>query len=171
MHPWDIVRNNRLIDQFLKSDADIFVKMDIDQVYPANYFMTMVPLVDQYKVIGPLIHDRWENNKFIPLAFQNSDYGHLIPYDITGKSGIVDIPFSHTNLFYHREVLEKIPKPWYEAIATPDGLDRANHVDFSFLSKLKSAGYPIYINLDVEVEHLYTGRANREARARYLGDQ
>ncbi len=159
-HPWDIVRNNRLIKQFLDSGCDIFVKMDIDQAYPSDYFLKMLPLVEEYKVIGPLIYDRWEGNGFIPLAFENNDYRNLRLFDLRGKTGIVDVPYPHTNLFYHREVLEKVPMPWYEAIATPDGLDRANHVDFTFLKKIRDVGYPIYINTDVEVDHLFTQRAN-----------
>ena len=45
VHPWDVIRNNELIDWFLDSDCDYFVKMDVDQVYPADYFEKMLPLV------------------------------------------------------------------------------------------------------------------------------
>lgn len=168
-HPWDIVRNNRLIKQFLESDCDIFVKMDCDEVFPPDYLTSMVPLVEKYKVIGPVIYDRMEGNGFIPLAFANNDYGNLQLFDLKGKTGIVEVPYPHTNLFYAREVLEKIPMPWYEAYATPDGLDRANHVDFTFLKKIRDAGYPIYINLDVEVDHLFTMRSNKALHERYSG--
>ena len=169
-HPWDVVRNNRLIKQFLDSDCDIFVKMDVDQTYPPDYLVTMVPLVEQYKVIGPLIYDRMEANRFIPLAFENNDYKALKVFNINGSKGVIEVPFPHTNLFYAREVLEKIPMPWYEAYATPDGLDRANHVDFTFIKKIKDAGYPIYINLDVEVDHLFTQRANGRLHAIFNRD-
>jgi hypothetical protein len=155
------VRNNRLIKQFLDSDCNIFAKMDCDQSYPSDYLVKMVPLVEEYKVVGPLIYDRMEGNGFIPLAFQNNDYKGLKLYELKGKVGVVEVPFPHTNLFYAREVLEKIPMPWYEAYATPDGLDRANHVDFTFLKKIKDAGYPIYINTDIVVDHLFTMRANK----------
>ncbi len=160
-HPWDVVRNNRVIKSFLDSDCDILVKMDIDQTYPPDYFTTMVPLVEKYKVIGPVIYDRWAGNKFMPLAFESHDYPHLKLFDLAGKSGVVEVPYPHTNLFYAREVLEKIPPPWYEAYLRPDGLDRANHVDFSFLDKIKKAGYPIYLNLDVEVRHVVNIEVDR----------
>ncbi len=152
-HPWDVVRNNRLIKQFLDSDCDYFVKMDIDQSYPADYLEVMLPLAEKYKCIGPLIYDRSGENSFMPLSFASHDYPHLTRFDIEGKSGIVEIPYPHTNLFYSREVLENLKPPWYEAHMQPDGLDRANHVDFTFLQKIKDAGYPIYINLDVVVSH------------------
>lgn len=153
-HPWDVVRNNQMIKVFLQSDCDIFVKMDVDQIYPADYLIKMIPLVEKHKIIGPLILDRHEQNGFIPLAFENKEYGKLRRYELGGKTGIIDIPYSHTNLFYSREVLEKIPMPCYEAHLSADGLDRANHVDYQFLDKIKKAGYPIYINMGCVVKHI-----------------
>jgi len=164
-HPWDVVRNNQLIKVFLRSDFDIFVKMDVDQEYPTDYMTTMVPLVEQYKVIGPLIFDRMPQNGFMPLAFtQYGDQeGHgWKKWDIDGKTGVHEVPYTHTNNFYAREVLEKIPQPWYEAHLTDDGLNRGNHVDYSFLDKIKAAGYPIYLNLDVEVLHDGIGKKDYE---------
>lgn len=153
-HPWDVVRNNQLIKQFLDSDADIFVKMDVDQEYPKNYISSMVPLVSQYKAIGPIIHDRWEHNKFLPLSFAEVNYPKFKPHPIEPNTGVIEVPFPHTNLFYSREVLEKVDAPWYEATLRSDGLERSNHVDFDFLNKIKEVGYPIYINTDITVKHL-----------------
>ena len=79
----------------------------------------------------------------------------MFPIDIEGKSGVLQVPYAHTNLFYKREVVENVPMPWYEAYMTDDGLNRANHVDFDVLDKIKKAGYPIYIDLDVRVGHQY----------------
>uniref|UniRef100_A0A6M3J951 Glycosyltransferase n=1 Tax=viral metagenome TaxID=1070528 RepID=A0A6M3J951_9ZZZZ len=159
-HPWDVVRNNNLIKSFLESQNDIFVKMDIDQEYPKDYFLEMIPLVKKYKVVSPLIFDRWQQNRFMPLAFNKystNGYGWE-KWDINGKTGIHEVPYTHTNNFYSREVLEKISPPWYEAFLSDDGLNRRNHVDYTFLDKLKSSGYPIYLNLDVVVKHDGIGR-------------
>jgi len=153
-HPWDVVRNNQLINEFLKTDADVFVKMDIDQEYPPGYFLKMLPLVEHYKVIGPLIYDRWQAGGFVPLAFRYHNYPKLEKYDISGLSGVHAIPYTHTNNFYAREVLKNLKPPYYEAFLRPDGLDRANHVDFTFLDKIKAAGYSIFCNLDVVVKHI-----------------
>jgi len=153
-HPWDVVRNNHIISDFLKSDCDIFVKMDVDQIYPQNFFEAMVPLVDQYKVIGPLIFDRWAQNSFMPLAFDKVNENKFPLRGCNIMKGIHEIPFPHTNLFYAREVVEKLKPPYYEAHLREDGLDRANHVDYTFLQKIKDAGYPIYINSDVVVAHI-----------------
>jgi hypothetical protein len=156
-HPWDVVRNNAIISQFLKSDCTILAKMDVDQSYPSDYFERLVPLCNRYKVAGPMINDRGTQNGPIPLAFDAFYDGMVLKKkDLKGLSGVVEIPFPHTNLFYHREVLEKIPAPWYEAHLRDDGLERANHVDFTFIEKIHKAGYKVMIDLDCKVGHMTT---------------
>jgi hypothetical protein len=167
-HPWDVVRNNQLIAAFLRSDCDVFVKMDIDQKYPVDYLGVMVPLVEKYKVVGPLIYDRWQQNGFMPLLFDSIENGRLEKWH-GEMNGVQQVPYSHTNLFYAREALESVPKPWYEAYMTEDGLGRANHVDFTFLDKLKNNGYPIYINMDVVVQHIAEIGIDREFYERWHG--
>lgn len=152
-HPWDVIRNNVIIDTFLKSDCDVLVKMDIDQSYPANYFERFVPLVEQYKVIGPLIYDRWPTYNYMPLAFRERDGFILKRVDLSQCTGIEDIKYAHTNLFYAREVLEKVPPPWYEATQSATGLERGNHVDYDFIDKIHNAGYPTYIDISTVVGH------------------
>jgi hypothetical protein len=68
--------------------------------------------------------------------------------------GITEVPYPHTNLFYSREVLEKIEPPWYTRKYSQDCIRRLNDMDFTFLDKVKAAGFPIYINTSVEVRHL-----------------
>ena len=153
-HPWDVIRNNVIIDTFLKSDCDILVKMDIDQSYPSNFFERFVPLVERFKVLGPLIYDRWDSNGYMPLAFSERYEGFkLRKMDLSEQTGIIDIPYAHTNLFYAREVLEKIPAPWYEARQSVTGLERANHVDYDFIDKIHNVGYRTYIDLSTVVGH------------------
>jgi hypothetical protein len=167
-HPWDVVRNNQGIDAFLKSDFDIMVKCDVDQWYPTDYFHQMLRLVEEYKVIGPVIYDRQQETGFAPLVL-DKPLGRFICID--NESGIHKFPYTHTNNFYAREVFENIPKPWYEAHMTADGLGRANHVDYDVLDKIRKAGYEVYTNCDVTVEHITTLRINREVHLRMRGDK
>ena len=166
IHPWDVIRNNQLIDWFLKSDCDYFAKTDVDQVYPNNYFKVMVPLIEEYKVIGPLIFDRPYSSNFTPLVNWLGDKEH---YDIKGKTGIVEVPYLHTNCFFHREVWEKIPRPWYEVTMTPDGMGRANHIDADVMKKIPKAGYKIHLNYDVVVKHIAEVPIGREEYERWNG--
>jgi len=159
VHAWDVVRNNDIIKTFLDSDCDILAKMDIDQMYPLDYFERLIPLCLEHKVAGPLILDRWEQNEYMPLAFDkvNKDKFPVHKMNLSCLEGqVVPVPFPHTNLLYHREVLEKIPPPWYEAYLTPDGLERANHVDYSFIEKIRLAGYGVMIDLGCKVGHMET---------------
>lgn len=158
-HPWDIIRNNRLIKSFLDSEANIFVKMDADQIYPADYFKTMVPLVEECGVVGPLIMDRQEQSGFMPLAFDSHDNTRIhrndIRWDVLDEDKLMKVPYTHTNNFYDKRVLEQISPPWYEAYADAQGLDRANHVDFNFLDKIRKVS-EIWLHCGVVVEHMYT---------------
>ena len=164
VHPWDVIRNNQLIDWFLGSGCDYFVKMDIDQSYPKDYFQVMVPLIDQYKVIGPLLFDRPYVMNFTPLVNWLDSKEH---YDIKGKTGIMEVPYLHTNCFYAREVLEAIPRPWYEVQMTDDGMKRANHIDATFMRKIPKAGFKIYLNFDVVVSHIAEIPISREIYERW----
>lgn len=161
-HPWDVVRNNRIIDKFLKSDCNVLAKMDIDQTYPPDYFERLVPLALKTGVSGPLIYDRWSQNNFMPLAFEDVEGQYPIPMDISNLNGVVDIPYPHTNLFYRRDVLSDIPAPWYEAHLSDDGLDRANHVDFSFIKKIHEVGFRVMIDLDCVVRHQFNTFVGKE---------
>jgi hypothetical protein len=73
--------------------------------------------------------------------------------DLSGLSGVVDIPYPHTNLLYCREVFENIKRPWYEAYLSDDGLARDNHVDFTLIHKLHKHGYRTMIDLSCVVGH------------------
>jgi len=137
--------------------------MDIDQVYPSDYFLKMVPLIEKHKIIGPLIFDRWPSGDFLPLV----NWAEGERFDLKGKSGIMEVPYYHTNCFFHREVLESIRPPYYEAHLSEDGLKRLNHVDITFMKKFITAGYKIYANLDVVVNHLAELQVDRTAYERW----
>lgn len=173
LSPWDDVRNNSIIEGFLQSDCTHFVKMDTDQIYPRNYFDKMVPLAENHDVIGPMIFDRHKQSGFMPLC-KNDDGPGESPFwppekAHDGKTGIEEVPYLHTNCFYNRKVLESLKRPWYEAKISRDGLKRTNHLDYSFMMKIKDKGFRVYINNDVTVEHIASVPINREFHEKYAG--
>ncbi|MHA1962355.1 MAG: hypothetical protein ACW99U_19295 [Candidatus Thorarchaeota archaeon] len=146
------------------------VKMDIDQEYPQDYFTTMAPLALEYKVIGPEIYDRWEMNNFGILCFADKD--DITSWiDCSDAKGIQSYPYTHTNNFYAREVFNGLEMPWYDTQLTPDGFEKANHMDYDFLDKVKANGYEIHINHSVEVNHIFLGKSNRDFYKRNKGDE
>jgi len=156
------IRNNQLIKGFLDSGFEYFTKMDIDQAYPGNYFKTMVPLIDKYKVVAPLIFDRWRTSNFAPLAFENIDQDKAFPIDIKGKTGVHPYAYAHTNLFMHREVLESIEPPWFDTVYTEDRMAVLENCDRYFIRKLTDAGYKTYVNFDVVVQHITENGVDRK---------
>lgn len=172
-HPWSPVRHNKLFRWFLDSDHDYFVEMDVDQVYPRNYLTTMVPLIDQYKAIAPLIYDRTERTGFFPLVFKFADINKftIIPMDITDKSGIIEVPYCHANIFMAREVMERLPFPPYLGGLREDGLERIHHSDFRLNEIIRDAGYKLYVNLDVVAEHIVELPINTRKYRRWHGNK
>jgi len=170
-HPWSPARHNQLFRWFLDSGGDYFVEMDIDQVYPRDYLTKMVPLIDEYKAIAPLIYDRVPKNNFFPLVFEDADIDNFTftPMDIAGKHGIIEAPYCHANVFMAREVVEKLPFPPYSGELKPDGLEKAQHADFRFNKFIWDAGYKLYVNLDVVVEHIVEMPMNTERYKRWHG--
>ena len=164
-----IVRNNQMVRDFLRSGCDIFVKMDIDQEYPKRFLSVMVPLALEYKVVGPLIHNKWRDNGYPPLMCRENTYPISRPlmdlHKLADKKDMVLMEYSHTNLFIVREVLEKTEPPWYVAEYRKDGCNFTANRDFFFIDKIRDAGYETYINLKMEVGHLVeeviASRANK----------
>jgi len=161
------IRDNSLIKAFLDSDCDYFVNMDIDQTYPSNYFQAMVPLIDEYKCIGPLIFDRWVESGYMPLIPKNGGYSPQNAGAVLKEKGIIEVAYSHNNHFFAREVLEAIPPPWCNVVLTEDGLSKAFHQDRWQMEKVIKAGYKIYINCDVVVKHIAEVEIDREFYARW----
>lgn len=167
------IRHNYLLRTFLDSDCDCYVEMDVDQIYPCDYLQKMVPLIHEYKAVAPLIHDRQFSNGFMPLVFSDADIDKFVcsPIDITGKHGIIEVKYCHANIFLDREVAEKIEWPPYPGLLSDDGLQKKQHADFLFNDKIRQAGYKIYVNLDVEVEHIVEFPMNRKRHEKWHGKQ
>jgi len=165
------IRHNELLKIFLSKNYDYYVEMDVDQQYPRDYLTKMVPLIDEYKAIAPLIHDRQFSNGFMPLVFSEADIDKFtcLPINITGKHGIIEVQYCHANIFMAREVVEKIEWPPYPGLLSDDGLGKKQHADFLFNDKIRQAGYKIYVNLDVEAEHLVEFPMNRKRWEKWHG--
>jgi len=168
-----IVRNNQMVRDFLRSDCDIMVKMDVDQKYPENYLTALVPLVKEYKVVGPLIYNKWRANGYPPLLCERNEFPIVRNsknwFKHVGKDGMLKIPYAHTNLLYAREVLEQIKPPWYEVKYREDNCNHAANRDFSFIEKINALGYSTYINLNVEVGHLVEESVDTKTHERWTG--
>lgn len=158
------IRNNRLIREFIDSGYEYLARLDIDQIYPRDYFKVMIPLVEKYGAIGPLIHDRMMSNDFIPLVNWLDKFPEHP--DVYNMSGIIEVPYSHTNGFFHRDVLKDLPRPYFEEKLIKEGLGREN-MDRAFTEKITKAGHKLYVNLDMVVKHITTIGVGKEFYKRW----
>jgi len=126
----------------------------------------LVPYVDQYKVIGPKIHNKWRWADFRPLLYETNDFPYLAESMDCGE-GIQEVPYPHTNMFYLREVLESIDPPWYKVSHNKMGTARSKDLDFTFIEKIKDKGYKFYIDTTVEVKHLVLEGVDGELNRRW----
>ncbi len=170
-----IIRDNRMIRDFLRSDCNIFVKMDIDQVYPKDYFTVMVPLVRRYKVIGPMIYNKWRRNDYAPLLCDKDTFPTIRNnknwHRKINEDGILKVPYAHSNLFCAREVLENIKPPWIEFKYSDDNCAKRLNGDYSFTDKIKEQGYTIHINTNIEVGHLVEEVVDHETYTKWTGQR
>jgi hypothetical protein len=172
-HTESLIRNNQMVRDFLRSDCDVLVKMDIDQKYPKDYFTIMVPLVEKYKLIGPMIYNKWRKNKYIPLLCNSTNKFPILreirkDWKRKCKDGILKIKYAHTNLFYAREVLENIAPPWYTTGYSEDHCNLASIQDFSFIDRIREQGFITRINTNVVVGHLAEEVIDAKRSARML---
>jgi hypothetical protein len=125
----------------------------------------MVPWVDTYGVIGPLILDRNPDTGHMPLAFNSHDVTRImsdqIRWDVLEQKKPIQVPYTHTNNFYDKRVLAQVPPPWYEAVTDEDGTNRGNHVDYDFLDKVKKVSQ-VWLHCGVVVNHLFQKGVTRE---------
>ena len=97
-------------------------------------------------------HRFWRSvNNFIPLVAWLDNYPKHI--NLSDKHGIIEVPYSHTNYFFHRDVLKDLSMPYFEENLKANGIEREN-MDRAFTEKIVVAGHKLFINLDMVVGHV-----------------
>ena len=84
------------------------------------------------------------------MGYGDWEDGELVEVDATGTGCIL----------YNLEVFKKIPYPWFEFKKHPEtGLVIGE--DVGLCQKLQAAGYKIYVDTSVEIEHLTIIKINK----------
>jgi hypothetical protein len=152
------VRND-LVEQALEKGCTHLLMADTDQVYPAD---TIEKLLSHEKdIVGVAVHRRWPPYDLIMMRGELGSYTHvpeaecysgvLVPVDATGTGC----------LLFDTRVFLDIPRPWFEF-----GQANGNPVgeDILFCSKARAAGFEIFVDTSIQVDHLTTLRVNRGTR-------
>ncbi len=148
---------NGLVHQALMDDCSHLIMMDTDQIYPADTIMKMIS--HDADVVGALVHRRYP--PFAPILYRGELHKYKnVSYEETYSGGLVEVDATGTGcILFNMEVFKAIEPPWFELIPGKDG--RPVGEDIRFCTKLRSAGYRIYVDTSVRADHLTTFRVNK----------
>lgn len=153
--PLIAMARNLLVRDFLATDMEFLWMVDTDIVFIPN---TLRRLVEHDLPLVSALYYTFKNNGKVPAMFtvgdnhefpaiMEWDEGELIPADATGAGC----------LLVHREVFEKIQKDnngqfcWFRETVFDD---RDIGEDLSFSTRVRAAGYPIFVDTSVQVAHV-----------------
>lgn len=152
---------NRLVMEALENECTHLIMMDTDQEYPPNTITKL--LAHDLDAVGALVYRRYppfdpvvlrtgKNGGFIKLPEEELFSGKLLEVDATGCGCIM----FNTNVFLN------VPYPWFEFMPT-EGRTAGMGEDIGFCVKLRDAGYGVFVDTSIEVEHLAVMSINRAA--------
>lgn len=155
--PIDTLRND-IIEKAMAERCTHVLMLDIDQVYPVDTIPKL--LSHNVSVVNAMVPRRYPpfdpimlqltSEGYKPMGYGDWEDGELVEVDATGTGCIL----------YNLEVFKKIPYPWFEFKKHPEtGLVIGE--DVGLCQKLQAAGYKIYVDTSVEIEHLTIIKINK----------
>jgi GT2 family glycosyltransferase len=148
---------NELCRKALESGYTHLLMMDTDQVYQPDTISRLLANRHLPVVCGK-VHRRYP--PFDPILYRwNEDrtrYLHVDDEEWIGKSGLVNVDATGCGCFLlDVEVLLNLEYPWFkqEVVEETDEY-KVTGEDVYFWSKMRSAGYPIHVDLDVKIAHI-----------------
>lgn len=148
--PIEKLRNN-LVRNAKHNNCTHIIMMDVDQLY---HPLTIPRLLSHKQpVVGALVHRRYP--PFDPLMLK----GRVNEYETIDKfndGDLVEVDATGTGcLLIDLRVFDAIPEPWFEFVDNPSGIGIVGE-DIWFCTKLKQAGYKIFVDTSVPAGHLST---------------
>ena len=159
----DDVRNS-LVMQALKENCGALLMLDTDQIYyNQNTILKLLQVLESGKpVIGTVLHRKYP--PFDPLVFRFGEQGLVkVPDWEVYSGGTIEADAVGCGcMLYDMQVFKEIAWPWFEDIARqePDA-ENAPGEDINFCYKLKSAGFPIWVDTSIEIGHIFLAVANK----------
>ena len=149
---------NDLVEQALMDGCEHIVMMDTDQIYPTDALMRL--LSHNQPVVGAMVHRRYP--PFAPLMFRGSIGKHqYVDEDEMMSRLLVQVDATGCGCIRcDAEVYQAIEKPWYILEPGEDGKPVGE--DIRFCSRIKAAGFPIFVDTSVLIEHMATVSINMD---------
>ncbi|HOI96239.1 MAG TPA: hypothetical protein PK250_16155 [Syntrophobacter fumaroxidans] len=151
----DGVRNN-FVEQAFKANCTHIAMLDADQVYPVDTIPRL--FAHGKKIVRAKVHRR--GPPFDPILLRADAAGRYqhIPDEEWMNGGLVEVDATGVACcgLFDMEVFENIPYPWFE-------IDKERRIgeDIVFCRKAIKAGYEIWVDCDLEVQHLIELGAGR----------
>ena len=165
--PIDEVRN-LLVTDAMDNGCTHLIMLDTDQFYPKH----TIPRLLSYDLdaVGALVYRRYP--PFDPVMYRmrqdGEGYEH-VHADEMFSGGLVEVDATGCGcVMFKMDVFLKVPPPWF-VFKPLDGDQKNLGEDVGFCAKLRSAGYKIFVDTSLEVEHLATMSINRAAFELYQG--
>jgi len=160
-----IAMRNDLVVQARGAGASHLIQMDVDMSYHPQTITRL--LSHRLPVVGALAFRRWP--PFDPLMMRGriNRYKNVEHWE---KDELVEVDATGAGcLLCSMEVFDAIEPPWFEPTPSPSG--ERGHVgeDFAFCTKLKEAGYDIFVDTAVPAGHLTFFVVTEETWRLYTG--
>lgn len=156
--PIDELRN-RLTTQALDMGCTHIIMMDTDQEYPVDTITKL--LARDLDAVGAVVYRRYP--PFDPIMYRREStqgYCH-VPEEEMFSGDLVEVDATGCGcLMFKTKVFFDIPQPWFEFMPI-DGDFAKMGEDIGFCAKLRKAGYKIFVDTSIEVEHLALMSINR----------
>lgn len=146
------VRND-IVAQALNVGCTHLLMMDTDQTFPPDIIHRL--LSHDKDVVAGRVHRRYP--PFDPIMYRGElhKYKHVSDEDIFSKK-LIEVDATGCGcVLWKTKVFIDIPRPWFEFTpADPHTGNGSVGEDIGFCWKLKQAGYNIFVDTSLEIEHL-----------------
>lgn len=147
----DAVRNN-LVHKALQLGCTHLIMMDTDQIYNSPDMIERM-LAHDKPVVGGKVHRRYP--PFDPLMMRGRRDGEFRFVDDKEieAGGIIEVDATGCGcVLYDMNVFIDIDHPWFETETGEHGQTVGE--DIAFCKKLRDSGYKIFVDCDIDIQHL-----------------
>lgn len=154
-HPGDIAKvRNDMVRRAIDKTCTHVLFIDSDQVYHNTDLIERL-LSHGKDIVGGKVHRRYP--PYEPILRRE---GQMVPYEEVKAGGLVEVDTTGTGcLLINVDVFFDIDWPWFETIRD-ERMEVTCGEDVSFCRKATKAGYKIYVDCDVDIDHLATLAVN-----------
>jgi len=161
VYGYDAARN-RAVEMFLQSDADWLCMIDNDNIPPADFLRHVMEFAEQFSVrhtnrpsvdiVGLPYYERPNpaSPESLKLGIRWDGVRSLSP----GWQEVLAVAAGC--MFISRRVLHELPKPWFQIWTENIKRNFGGGEDFDFCLRARQAGFSIWANTGLLVDHYHT---------------